>query len=48
MSEQTPEPTELIYVPGDSWAPVLIAAGLALDDASRVFGALVVGRRSAP
>jgi hypothetical protein len=23
-----PEPTELVYVPGSSWAPVLIAAGL--------------------
>ena len=25
-----PEPSELIYSPGDSWAPILIAAGLAL------------------
>jgi hypothetical protein len=25
-----PEPSELIYVPGDSWAPILVAAGLAL------------------
>lgn len=28
MSEPTPEPSELIYAPGDSWAPALIAVGL--------------------
>ena len=26
---QIPEPTELLFVPGPSWAPVLLAAGLA-------------------
>ena len=31
MSERTiPEPTELIYEPGSSWAPAIIAAGLAV------------------
>lgn len=30
MAERTPEPTELIYVPGNSWAPVTIALGLAI------------------
>jgi cytochrome c oxidase subunit I+III len=31
MSDQrTPEPTELIYVPGPSWAPPIIATGLAI------------------
>lgn len=31
MSEQrVPEPTELIYVPGPSWAPAIVAAGLAI------------------
>jgi hypothetical protein len=30
MSDQVPEPTELIYLPGDSWAPVLVAAGTAI------------------
>jgi hypothetical protein len=31
MADQTqiPEPTELIYVPGPSWAPAFTAAGLA-------------------
>ncbi len=27
---ETAEPTELIYVPNNSWAPVLVAAGIAL------------------
>ena len=27
---ESPEPTELIYVPSSSWAPVIIAAGIAL------------------
>lgn len=31
MSPQhTPEPTELIYVPNSTWAPVLVAVGIAL------------------
>ena len=31
MSEQrVPEPTELIYVPGASWGPAIVAAGLAI------------------
>ncbi len=30
MGDRTPQPTELIYPNGDSWAPVLIAAGLAI------------------
>jgi hypothetical protein len=30
MSDRVPEPTELIYLPGESWAPVLIAAGIAI------------------
>jgi len=30
MSDKVPEPTELIYSPNDSWAPVLIAAGIAV------------------
>ena len=25
-----PEPTELIYVPNNSWAPIIVAAGIAL------------------
>jgi hypothetical protein len=29
MSDKVPEPTELIYLPGDSWAPPMIAVGLA-------------------
>ena len=28
--EETAEPTELIYVPSNSWAPVIVAAGIAL------------------
>lgn len=28
MSERTPEPTELIYVPEPSWQPALLALGL--------------------
>ena len=27
MSAEPPEPTELIYPPGSSWAPILIAVG---------------------
>ena len=34
MSDKVPEPTELIYLPGDSWAPVLVAAGVAVAIAS--------------
>jgi hypothetical protein len=34
VSEKAPEPTELIYVPGDSWAPPLVAFGLAIVIAS--------------
>lgn len=34
MSEKVPEPTELIYLPSDSWAPALIAVGLAVAIAS--------------
>ena len=30
MSNDTPEPTELIYTPNDSWAPILIALGVAV------------------
>lgn len=31
MSDQrAPEPTELIYVPGPSWAPAVVAGGLAI------------------
>jgi hypothetical protein len=30
MSDRTPEPTELIYLPGASWAPPLVAAGIAI------------------
>lgn len=30
MAQRTPEPTELIYLPQPSWAPVLIAVGLAI------------------
>ena len=29
MSEQPPEPTELIYPPASAWSPALTAAGLA-------------------
>lgn len=28
--ERAPEPTELIYVPGPSWAPPIVAAGVAI------------------
>lgn len=55
MAEPNPEPTELIYLPGESWAPVLIAAGLAIAIAA-IFtawwwavvgvGLFVVGARS--
>jgi hypothetical protein len=27
---ETAEPTELVYVPSNSWAPVIVAAGIAL------------------
>jgi len=33
-----PEPTELIYTPGASWAPVLIAAGIAFLAAASWMG----------
>ena len=55
MSPQTPEPTELIYLEGESWAPVLIAGGLAIALAAiiitwafSVIGAVIVlaGMRS--
>ena len=42
MSDKVPEPTELIYSPGDSWAPALIAAGIAI--CSPAASAMVVGR----
>lgn len=49
MSDRTPQPTELIYPDGDSWAPILIAAGIALAVAGSftawfwsVIGALIV------
>lgn len=29
-SRPTPEPTELLYLPSDSWAPALVAAGIAI------------------
>lgn len=32
------EPTELIYVPGSSWAPVIVAAGIALLAAGTFMG----------
>lgn len=38
MSKQVPEPTELIYLPSESWAPVLVAAGVAIAIAA-VFSA---------
>jgi hypothetical protein len=28
MSERTPEPTELVYVPDSSWLPAIVALGL--------------------
>ena len=27
---ETAEPTELVYVPNNSWAPVIVAAGITL------------------
>lgn len=49
MSEPTAEPTELIYVPQDSWGPIAIAVGLALGlmgfitwIAFSLFGALLI------
>lgn len=30
MRQPPPEPTELIYPSGGSWAPILVAAGLAI------------------
>ncbi len=49
MSSEPPEPTELIYLPGSSWAPILIAAGVALAAAGvftgwafSVIGGLIV------
>jgi hypothetical protein len=30
MSGPTPEPSELIYAPGNSWAPAILALGLVL------------------
>ena len=38
MSAEPPEPTELIYPPGSSWAPILIAAGVALAAAGVFMG----------
>ncbi len=38
MADEPHEPTELIYEPGPSWAPAVIAAGVALAAVS-VFGA---------
>lgn len=34
MSDKVPEPTELIYLPGDSWSPALIAVGIAVSIAA--------------
>lgn len=49
MREPPPEPSELIYPSGDSWAPILIAAGLAIAVAGAftvwfwsVIGALIL------
>jgi hypothetical protein len=36
MSDRVPEPTELIYLPGESRAPALIAAGIAIAVAAAV------------
>lgn len=30
MSEATPEATELVYTPEPSWAPIFLAAGIAI------------------
>jgi len=38
MAGKPHEPTELLYAPGDSWAPAVIAGGLALAAVS-AFGA---------
>jgi hypothetical protein len=38
MSAEPPEPTELIYLPGSSWAPVLVAAGVVLALAGAFIG----------
>lgn len=35
---QTPEPTELIYQPRSSWAPILVAAGIAFLAAASWMG----------
>jgi hypothetical protein len=52
---ESPEPTELIYVPGDSWGPMLVAAGVALLLAGTFMGwflylvgaiVLILGARS--
>ena len=39
--EQTPEPTELVYVPGPSWAPVIVAAGVAFFAAGTFMGPIM-------
>jgi len=38
MSVEPREPTELIYLPGSSWAPVLVAAGVAIAVAGAFTG----------
>lgn len=38
MAGRIPEPTELIYSPADSWAPIAVAIGLALIAAGTFMG----------
>jgi hypothetical protein len=38
MADRVPEPTELIYAPDDSWAPILVAAGVAIAVAGAFSG----------
>lgn len=38
MAQRPPEPTELIYAPGNSWAPMIVAMGLALIAAGVFMG----------
>ena len=40
-----PEPTELIYVPNNSWAPILVAAGIGAAPRRRLQGLVHVPRR---
>lgn len=39
MPDHVPEPTELIYAPDDSWAPAIVALGIAVATIA-LFGAL--------